>query len=393
MTDTPDTEIRRIEAKLASLETLREELGDATVDAKKREIAARLGSGGGERKASAALLWDFVRHDLNERNLAFAAEPLAEELEAGRALVLLDGLDEVPTATLALVRDSLLAFANRYPGCRYLVTCRVLSYREPQWRLPEPRFPQTELAPFDEGQVDAFVGAWYAEVSAKWQIPRARAEEKAEKLRRAVRQSDLWRLAPNPLLLTVMALVHTHRGELPEARARLYEEAVDILLWRWERQKQCGEPILAGLLATAGRDGGDLLSLLERLAYEAHGRGEATAGDTDEAVAGIGELELQEALRHLHPQRSLDWAGQVVEALKLRAGLLAEVQPGVFSLPHRTFQEYLAGAYLARQGNFAAQAAALVEGRAYWREAILLAAGFLIHNHISSCTTLRRPAP
>jgi formylglycine-generating enzyme required for sulfatase activity len=348
-----------------------------------RDFAAWIGAKGGRRKASTALLWDFVRHDLGERNLAFAAKLLEQALDGGRALVLLDGLDEVPAAALDRARDSVLAFAGRYGGCRYLVTCRVLSYRQPRWRLPEQQFPQTELAPFDEGQVDTFVGAWYAEVSAKWQMPRAKAEAKADKLRQAVRRPDLWRLAPNPMLLTVMALVHTHEGDLPDARARLYEKAVEILLWRWERQKQSGDPLLACLLAAAGRDRGDLLSLLERLAYEAHGRGEAAAGpdgERDEAVAGIGELELLKALQPLHPKGSLDWAQQVVEALKLRAGLLVEAQPGVFSLPHRTFQEYLAGVHLAHQGNFAEQATGLVEARAYWREAILLAAGYLVHN-------------
>jgi hypothetical protein len=348
-----------------------------------RDFAAWVGAKTAKRKASTALLWDFVRHELDERNLAFAAKPMEEALDGGRALVLLDGLDEVPAAALVRVRDSILAFAGRYGGCRYLVTCRVLSYRQPQWRLPEQQFPATELAPFDEGQVDAFVGAWYAEVSAKWQMPRAKADKKADKLRQAVRRPDLWRLAPNPMLLTVMALVHTHSGELPEARARFYEEAVDILLWRWERQKQSGDPLLGCLLAAAGRDRGDLLSLLERLAFEAHGRGGPVGdgvADGDEAVAGIGEYDLFKALQQLHPQRSLDWAQQVVEALKLRAGLLVEGQPGVFSLSHRTFQEYLAGAYLARQGNFAERAAGLVEARAYWREVILLAAGYLVHN-------------
>jgi hypothetical protein len=38
-----------------------------------------------------------------------------------------------------------------------------------------------------------------------------------------------------------MALVHTHKGRLPEARALLYEETIDILLWRWEQVKAGGE--------------------------------------------------------------------------------------------------------------------------------------------------------
>jgi hypothetical protein len=42
MTDDRHAEIVRLEAKLESLETLREDLGDETVDAKRREIQARL---------------------------------------------------------------------------------------------------------------------------------------------------------------------------------------------------------------------------------------------------------------------------------------------------------------------------------------------------------------
>lgn len=356
-----------------------------------RDLAAWLAGSGGSaggaagRRPSPALLWDFVRHDLQERNLTFAADLLEEALDTGQALVLLDGLDEVPAGTLATVRDSIDAFAGRYRDCRYLVTCRILSYRKPQWRLPETTFPPIELAPFDSDQVDAFIGAWYAEVAARWQVPKAEADRKADTLRGAVRRPDLWRLAATPMLLTVMALVHTHHGELPEARAQLYREAVDILLWRWERQKQCGRSDLGDLLAAAGRHRGDLLSLLERLAFAAHGRGAAAAGegtdDAVEAVADIGELDLLKALQPLHPQHSLDWAEQVVAALKLRAGLLIETQPGIFSLLHRTFQEYLAGAHLARQGNFAQRALDLVvEGRAWWREVILLAVGDLVHN-------------
>ena len=42
MHDARDSQISRLRAKLVSLESLREELGDETVDAKKREVSARL---------------------------------------------------------------------------------------------------------------------------------------------------------------------------------------------------------------------------------------------------------------------------------------------------------------------------------------------------------------
>ena len=63
----------------------------------------------------------------------------------------------------------------------------------------------------------------------------------------------------------------------------------------------------------------------------------------------------------------------------MRAGLLLERTPGVYTFPHRTFQEYLAGAYLSAQGDFAEQAVRLATAGPLWREVILLAVGRLIH--------------
>lgn len=69
----------------------------------------------------------------------------------------------------------------------------------------------------------------------------------------------------------------------------------------------------------------------------------------------------------------------MIEAVKLRAGLLLELAPEVFGFPHRTFQEYLAGAYLASEGDFARRAASLAGEGARWREVILLAVGRLVY--------------
>lgn len=96
-------------------------------------------------------------------------------------------------------------------------------------------------------------------------------------------------------------------------------------------------------------------------------------------VADIGELALQTALAALHPDNNRQWAWKVIEAIKHRAGLLLERQPQVYTFPHRTFQEYLAGAHLASQVRFAQESSKLVEKGAFWREVILLAVGKLVY--------------
>ncbi|HLF87440.1 MAG TPA: NACHT domain-containing protein, partial [Anaerolineales bacterium] len=327
-------------------------------------------------------LWNFLAARLTAQNLDFARQPLRQVLENGQALVLLDGLDEIPTPPQRrFVRDAVRAFIQRYPHNRYLITCRVLSYQPPETpdqpdiRLTE--LPDFKLAPFDEEKIGHFIEAWYQELSRLGTISSEDAPGLVAKLTRAVRRPELWRLAPNPMLLTVMAVVHADRGRLPDARALLYEEIIDILLWRWEENKQGGQtdlPRLRQLLYEAGRSEVDLKRVLWELAYEAH----AGAIGNDQALTDIGELRLLKALAALKNEDH-NWAIQMVEAMKLRAGLLVERTPEIFTFPHRTFQEYLAGAHLASQAKFAETGTGLAEQGALWWEVILLATGKLVY--------------
>jgi formylglycine-generating enzyme required for sulfatase activity len=332
---------------------------------------------GDAERAEPRHLWDFIVSRLEAQNLAFAAEPLHRALEKGKAIVLLDGLDEIPTKTQRMfIRDAVVSFAGRYPESRLAIACRTLPYQESAWQLEG--FPAFELAPFDEEKIDSFIQAWHNELARLGVVKAEEAGGLARRLQEAVRRPDLWRLAPNPLLLTVMALVHTHKGRLPDARAMLYEDTIDVLLWRWEQIKAGDEeaaPRLRRLLLEARRTDVDLKRALWRLAFQAHREG----GAGDETLADIGELRLEKELAALHPEKSLDWAHQVIETMKLRAGLLLERAPEIYTFPHRTFQEYLAGAHLSAQADFARQAVQLVGEGAFWREVVVLAVGRLVY--------------
>jgi formylglycine-generating enzyme required for sulfatase activity len=322
-------------------------------------------------------LWQFIERGLERDATGDAAPALKRALEGDQAIVLLDGLDEVTgEEPRKFVRAAVAAFFERHRKCRYVVTCRTLAWQDPRAQLPG--VPAFTLAPFDHDDIDRFIGTWHAELRRVHAIDAAREDQLATGLRAAVRRPDLARLAPNPLLLTVMALVHTHKGVLPDARAQLYEDTVDLLLWRWEQVKLgAGTGSLRALLERAGCKDIDLKRALWTLAFEAHRDGGAS--DDPDALADIAEHRLLKSLARLCTPESLDWAGDVVEVIRSRAGLLIERAPEVFTLPHRTFQECFAGAHLASLGNFASEAISLFDRGAYWRTAILLGVGRLIH--------------
>jgi formylglycine-generating enzyme required for sulfatase activity len=331
-------------------------------------------------------LWEFFLKTLKDTDLDICANTLKAALNLGHAIVFLDGLDEVPThAQRDFVRACALKFAERYRHSRLVLTCRTIPYQamlqeEAEDIEARPRVdarladvPGFELAPFDDEKITRFITAWYTAHVPK-PFSREVAEERRRALAQAVQRPELRRLAGNPMLLTDMALLHTHKGRLPDDRAKLYQEVIDLLLLRWDETKSGGG--LQELLREAKRDENDLLRTLGAVAYAVHSRSRNLKADE---TGDIQRHELLNALEALHPDKSLDWAKRVIETVEQRAGLLIAVQEHTFRFPHRSFQEYLAAIHLTKDKDFAGKALALLDESGYWREVIKWAAGRVTH--------------
>jgi formylglycine-generating enzyme required for sulfatase activity/energy-coupling factor transporter ATP-binding protein EcfA2 len=343
-----------------------------------REFAVGLPAG--TRRGKAGLLLQHLRATLEEWGLDSFWPHLHQALGEGKLpiLVLLDGLDEVPADLRQAVVESVDRFVGRYPQHRYLVTCRPYAYVGQPWRLSG--FREVTLAPFSEEQMDHFITAWYNELARRGRFTKAQAEARAGQLKAAAARADLRGLAERPLLLTVMALLHTFRGQLPEDRVELYRWTlyrwtVDLLLRRWEGRVGDEEGILEAL-ALPGLKMSDLEAGLYEVAFRAHqGQGEA------EGMADVDEADLRQWLA---PYLGNDWnkAGKFVDYIRERAGMLVRHKPTAYTFPHRTFQEFLAACHLTGHSDFPVEAARLArEDPDRWRVVYVLAAGHAARTH------------
>jgi len=318
------------------------------------------GTGGG--------LWGFIADTLASKNLAGFAPHLRKRLLEGRVMVILDGLDEVSgTAERKAIRDAVADFAATYndPTNRYLVTCRGYAYQDPALQLGG--FTEYTLAPFKEKQIDAFIKCWYEEVCRLGWKNRAEAQDLTRRLQVAARLPDLIPLARNPLQLTMMASLHFSWGRLPEDRAELYQEMVRLLLVRWQ-EARLGQDAGVTQMVRAG----NLESALERVAFVAH-----LSQKKPEGPADVSEAQLRSVLKNC-VEGSWDAAGELLTFVKERAGLLVEKEPGVYTFPHLSYQEYLAGCYLAVQPDFPDEVNSLArENYEQWREVALWAVGIM----------------
>ena len=345
------------------------------------------------------LLWNALRADLVERLGEAAAEKvlphLQERLFREGGLILLDGLDEVPEAgkRRQCLLEAIQTWVDTLPKTtRFLLTARPYAYADPKWHLPN--FQEIALARFNPEQADRFIRRWYSAVRPTMGWDALTTDEKADQLAGAIRhQTYLADLAARPLLLTLMATLHTHRGKLPEDRADLYENSVSLLLSRWQtgrvRKDGAVEP---GIEKVLGLGEARLRAAVEALAFQTHQRqGQDPAGREEATENASADIPLGEVLVAFSKQLPGDLnAVELVKYLEERAGLLVGRQEAVYAFLHRSFQEYLASSYLANtEKDFAARLKQLVlDDLTWWREVYLLGAGKIRQGGLASAVAL-----
>jgi len=318
-------------------------------------------------------LWNFIVAGLGEALKDFAPHLKRELMEHG-GLILLDGLDEVPDAQQrrAQVKQAVQRFAELFPNCRLLVTSRTYAYQRQEWKLD--RFAEVVLSPFTPGQIERFVDRWYAHIAPLRNIHPQDAAGRAVLLKSAIQRSErLSELATRPLLLTLMASLHAWRGgSLPEKRGELYHDAMDLLLDQWESPKVVrdakGQPVVRqpSLAEWLKVDREVVRAELERLAFEAHREQPQLVGTAD-----LDQGQLFNALLSVTKNEEVNHA-RLIEYMRDRAGLLAARGEGVYTFPHRTFQEYLAACYLSDHDFPETMARLLQSEPNRWREVTLL---------------------
>jgi len=258
----------------------------------------------------------------------------SKQLEAGRCLVLLDGLDEVAgTHQRRIVSQWVDDQIRNFPNCCFLVTARPNGYKD----APLAQAHVLEVMPFNHQQVSAFIHNWYLANKIlsygrnDLGVCQDAQRESQDLLRRLRAQPSLKAMSINPLLLTMIATVHNHRGVLPGHRVELYSEICDVFLSHWQQAKKINDTLTAA----------QKRSILQPLAAYMMNRN----SELDRRTVTIQEIRsvVSTHLREIGvPEDNLP---SFLYEIQEKSGILLEKEPGVWSFAHFTFQEYLCAAH------------------------------------------------
>ena len=304
----------------------------------------------------------------------FSAGQLLNAINNQQVWLFLDGLDEIPNPEhrLKLVKIvQKIVKSNSFPQLRITLTSRPAAITNKL--LDELNTPYFYILDLEQPQIEDFAHKYFAA-----NLPdetKKKCEDRAQKFLDALDNVPAAKkLASNPLLLTVIAVLHYKEGKLPQCRAELYEECIKQLM----AQKTTTSdhlisfkyPLINPIIEL---NNNQIIRVLRDLAFYAHQR---TKNEVFLNPALL-RLRLQESNFIPADKKSVVDMEQVAKDLMnkcdLSFGLLA-FRGGHYVFVHRTFQEYLVAHWLSlqREPEQKTQIQNMLENPAHWQEVIRL---------------------
>ncbi len=305
--------------------------------------------------------------ELNPRLQSLPPNWAQEILNRGKALVMMDGFDEIPAANRPALSRWISAQMRRFDRSLFILTSRPAAYNDD---FVEPLRTKLWVRPFKPKQQDAFVRQWYL---CQERLDRG-GRDSAEVRREANRNADnllgqihdpnrpeLADLAKNPLLLNLLATYHRSNPsvELPRQRAELYQDICTLQL----RKRPDARSIVLPLSPTERQ------AVLQAVALTMMQHNLRLIPE-QELVDKIGRLLRSQN----HSVAPADFLKQIIDVSEL---IVRQGQEGC-EFAHLSFQEFLAAAQIKTLNQEDLLYPHLVdantqgEGRAWWRQTILL---------------------
>ncbi|ARV58561.1 hypothetical protein BZZ01_07835 [Nostocales cyanobacterium HT-58-2] len=286
-------------------------------------------------------------------------------LTKGKALILLDGLDEVSEEDDEVVKQ-IRQFVNTYFKNQFIITCRIAALK---YRFLVEKFTDVEVADFNDEQVEVFAQKWFvAAAKNDREQGEAIARQFIEKLN-LPHNKRIRELAGTPLLLNLTCFVFQTQGEFPQKRFKLYEQGLDILLRKWDEERDIQRDDVYRNLSLEQKI--ELLTQIAAITFRNNRyffEQEEVERYIADYISTLPNAQTNQAVLQRDSKR-------VLKSIEAQHGLLVERMLNIYSFSHLTFQEYFSAEKIVANSAYESLVERITDKR--WREVFLLTAGLM----------------
>ena len=289
---------------------------------------------------------------------------LEQLFRSGKAIILLDGLDEIGNLTVRRkLREAVQAGMAAFQECRWILTSRIIGYDAVPFHVRhddvaigsvvEGELVATKggiktvrskvanvlfLAPFSDEQIELFAKNWYSQHEPDAAVVTQNTKDFVTAI---AENHGTRRLARIPYLLTLMALIHHKNARLPHGRTELYERIATAYLEQIDLRRHLDQ--LPYSLPQKRR-------WLAEIAYRMQLQRTKVSDGIQISQILATEAAVKRWLRNAMKASSAQGTKEEVNALldyfAKRSGLLLPRGEGMFAFMHLSLQEYFAACFI-----------------------------------------------
>lgn len=289
--------------------------------------------------------------------------------EIGGVVYFIDGLDEVQDSEQKKkINQQIVEYVGEGENCRYFLTSRKVGLDEEFFKAMN--FTIEEIAALSENSIKEYIKNWYAIVGNMQGNNMRDCAKQADKLIKSItskNNSQLLSLAGNPLLLSIIVILHHHGINPPNNRTKLYGEITKTLLETWIEKRNFERKYPTEYIT----------NFFSRVAFE--------IVNNDYNTMTIPEAKLKEMYRNYANEKNYTDDGEVDSFINYISG-----DAGIFScqgelngdrlygfLMHRQITEYYAAIALESKINRNEIEFLTIINESKWTEVSILMGGYM----------------
>lgn len=259
---------------------------------------------------------------------------LAEFLDQGKCLIILDALDEIPTqAVRDKVRNEIASFCEIYYLNRFIISTREAGYLRNSF---DESFLHIKINDFGEEQIRRYSKNWFCS-----NYPQKEFNDFWEKFSDEVKRARCENLVRNPIVLILALVIFDIEKNLPNRRVEFYKKCIETFLTVREDRKG------AFILSEKAKNILGIDSVVPKIAYYKYSH------ITENIGYKFNYEELKQSVFNaIEVEDKINWGDavkQYSEYLVDRTELIREIDEDVLDFAHKTFYEYFLAVYFTKE--------------------------------------------